>query len=86
MSDHCLNLKKCTLLCCYEASDQTKGINGARYVVEGPTGNVLHLKSVTGAFRGERLALPRVNCRPGDKVFLYLGLLEDSFQFERASP
>ncbi len=33
------------------------------------TDNVLHLKSVKKAFKGEHLALHRVKCRPGDDNF-----------------
>ncbi len=70
MPDHCLNLKKGYIAMLLRNLRPNKGhVNGARYVVEGTTNNVLHLRSVIGAFRGERLALPRVKCRLGDQNF-----------------
>ncbi len=70
MPDHCLNLKKVHLVMLLRNLRPNKGhVNGARYVVEGTTDNVLHLRSFTGAFRGERMALTRVKCHPGDHNF-----------------
>ncbi len=70
MLDHNLTLKKGSIVILLRNLRPNKGhVNGARYVIENMTDNVLYLKSVTGAFKGERLALPRVKCRPGDDNF-----------------
>ena len=54
-------------------------INGARYVIENMTDNVLHLKSVTGEFKGRSLAHPKVKYRPCDGNFPIPGFTPRQF-------
>ncbi len=53
MPDHKLTLKKGYIVMLLRNLRPNKGhVNGARYVIENMTDNLLHLKSVTGAFKG----------------------------------
>ncbi len=52
---------------------------GIQHVVDEITDNVFHLRSVTGAFKGERLALPRVKCRPVNQDFPIPGFTRRQF-------
>ncbi len=59
-------------------------VKGARYVIENMTDNVLHLKSVTGALKGEHLALPKVKADLAMTTFQSLASHAGNFRFERA--
>ncbi len=43
--------------------------NGARYIVEHMSSNLLHLKVAVGLYAGSRLTQPRVPWRPLDDTF-----------------
>ncbi len=80
MPDHKLVLKKGYIVMLLRNLRPNKGhMNGARCVIENMTDNVLHSKSVKGAFKGERLALPTVKCRPGDDNFPIFGFTRRHF-------
>ena len=44
-------------------------VNGARYIVERSTGNLLFLRLACGKHKGNKLALPRVPCSAGREDF-----------------
>ncbi len=60
-------------------------MNGARYIVEHMSSNILHLKVAVGSYACSRLTLPRVLCGPGDDNFSVPGFKERSSLFECAS-
>ncbi len=54
-------------------------VNGARYIVEHMSSNLLHLKVAVGSHAGCRLTLPRVPCGPGDDNFPVPGFKKTQF-------
>ncbi len=80
MPDHKLPLKKRDIFILLRNMRPKKGhVYGAKYVIEKMNDNVLHLRSVTGAFNGEFLSLHRVKCRPGNNKFQIPGFTRRQF-------
>ena len=80
MPDHKMTLKKGYIVMLLCNLRPNKGhVNRARYVIENMTDNVLHLKSVTGVFKGEHLALPRVKYKLSDDNFPIPGFTRKQF-------
>ena len=68
LPDH--KLKKGFIVMPLRNLDPTAGHdNGARYVIENMTNNLLFLRVTTGSQEGTRLCLPRMTCGPGDDNF-----------------
>jgi len=60
--------------------DRANGhINGARYVIESMTNNILFLKLAVGPHKGKLLALPRMPCGPGSEDFPIPGFTRTQF-------
>ena len=70
LPDHKLRLKKGFPVMLLRKIDAKKGhVNGARYVVEKMTENLLYLRGTVGKAKGVPLCLPRMPCGPGDDRF-----------------
>ena len=70
MPDHCIRLKKGFIVMLLRNLRPAQGhVNGTRYVVENFTNNLLFLRAVSGAHRGSRIVIPRMNCTPNDDDF-----------------
>lgn len=54
-------------------------VNGTRYVALNMTQTLLFLKAVSGTHKGSKLALPRINCMPGNDDFPVHGFRRRQF-------
>ncbi|CDF36818.1 partial DNA helicase [Chondrus crispus] len=80
LSDHNLKLKKGFIVMLLRNVDPATGhVNGARYVTENMTNNLLFLRVTTGSHQGNRLCLPRMPCGPGDDNFPIPGFTRTQF-------
>ncbi|CDF32173.1 unnamed protein product [Chondrus crispus] len=80
LPDHKLKLKKGFIVMLLRNLDPATGhVNGARYVIENMTNNLLFLRVTTGSHQGNRLCLPRMPCRPGDDNFPIPGFTRTQF-------
>ncbi|CDF40386.1 ATP dependant DNA helicase [Chondrus crispus] len=80
LPDHKLKLKKGFILMLLRNLDPATGhVNGARYVIENMTNNLLFLHVTTGSHQGNRLCLPRMPCGPGDDNFPIPGFTRTQF-------
>ncbi|CDF37017.1 ATP dependant DNA helicase [Chondrus crispus] len=80
LPDHKLKLKKGFIVMLLRNLDPATGhVNGARYVIDNMTNNLLFLHVTTGSHQGNRLCLPRMPCRPGDDNFPIPGLTRTQF-------
>ncbi|CDF77418.1 ATP dependant DNA helicase [Chondrus crispus] len=80
LSDHKLKLKKGFIVMLRRNLDPTSGhVNGARYVIEKMTNNLLFLHVTSGSHEGNRLCLPRMPCGPGDDNFPIPGFTRKQF-------
>ena len=67
LPDHKLLLKRGYPVMLLRNIDTENGhCNGARYIIENMTNNVLFLRLAIGSKKGARLTLPRMPCGPGD--------------------
>ncbi|CDF77379.1 unnamed protein product [Chondrus crispus] len=80
LPDHKLKLKKGFIVMLLRNLDPATGhVNGARYVIENMTNNLLFLRVTTGSHQGNRLCLPRMPCGPGDDNFPIPGFTRTQF-------
>ena len=80
LPDHKLKLKKGFIVMLLRNLDPTAGhVNGARYVIENMTHNLLFLRVATGPHEGNILCLPRMPCGPGDDNFSIPGFTRTPF-------
>ncbi|CDF35670.1 partial DNA helicase [Chondrus crispus] len=80
LPDHKLKLKKGFIVMLLRNLDPATGhVNGARYVIENMTKNLLFLRVTTGSHQGNRLFLPRMPCGPGDDNFPIPGFTRTQF-------
>ncbi|CDF33589.1 Putativ ATP dependant DNA helicase [Chondrus crispus] len=80
LPDHKLKLKKGFIVMLLRNLDPATGhVNGARYVIENMTNNLLFLHVTTGSHQGNRLCLPRMPCGPGDDNFPIPGFTRTQF-------
>ncbi|CDF33193.1 ATP dependant DNA helicase [Chondrus crispus] len=80
LPDHKLKLKKGFIVMLLRNLDPATGhVNGARYVIENMTNNLLFLHVTTGSHQGNRLCLPRMPCGPGDDNFPIPGFTRPQF-------
>lgn len=54
-------------------------VNGTRYVVLDIMENILFLKSISGNYQREHIALPRTKCLPGNEDFPVPGFQRRQF-------
>ena len=74
LPDHQLKLKKGFNVMVMRNPDPIAShVNGAHYVIENMTNNLLILRVTTGSHEGNRLCLPRMPCRTGDDNVLIPG-------------
>ncbi|CDF37673.1 unnamed protein product [Chondrus crispus] len=77
---HKLKLKKGLIVMLLRNIDPATGhVNGARYVIENMTNNLLFLRVTTGSHQGNRLCLLRMPCGPGDDNFPIPGFTRTQF-------
>ncbi|CDF36294.1 unnamed protein product [Chondrus crispus] len=80
LPDHKLKLKKGFIVMLLRNLDPATGhVNGARYVIENMTNNLLFLHVTTGSHQGNRFCLPRMPCGPGDDNFPIPGFTRTQF-------
>ncbi|CDF38756.1 unnamed protein product [Chondrus crispus] len=80
LPDHKLKLKKGFIVMLLRNLDPATGhVNGARYVIQNMTNNLLFLHVTTGSHQGNRLCLPRMPCGPGDDNFPIPGFTRTQF-------
>ncbi|CDF39089.1 ATP dependant DNA helicase [Chondrus crispus] len=80
LPDHKLKLKKGFIVMLLRNLDPATGhVNGARYVIENMTNNLLFLRVIAGSHEGNRLCLLRMPCGPGDDNFPIPGFTRTQF-------
>ena len=80
LPDHKLKLKKGFIVMLLRNLDPTAGhVNGARYVIENMTNNLLFLRLTTGSHEGNRLCFARMPCAPGEDNFPIPGFTRTQF-------
>jgi len=80
LPDHKLRLKKGVVIMLLLNVDPLNGhVNGARYILESMTNNILFAKLASGTHIGGRIALPRMPCGPGDDNFPVPGFTRTQF-------
>ncbi|CDF33944.1 ATP dependant DNA helicase PIF1 [Chondrus crispus] len=80
LPDHKLTLKKSVIVMLLRNLDPTSGpVNGARYIIEKMTNNLLFLRVTSGSHEDNRLCLPRMPCGPGDDNLPIPGFIRTQF-------
>ena len=80
LPDHKLKLKKgFIVMLLHNVNPTSVHVNGARYVIENMTSNLLFLRITTVSYEGNRLCLPRMPCGPDDDNFPIPGFTRTQF-------